>query len=125
MKQRKKTETIKTPEFLYHLCSEKNWQNASKTALYSGSETDLRDGFIHLSTAEQIARTAELHFKGVKKLLLLTIASIEIYDHLKWEISREGQLFPHLHGKLNLSSVKEVKRLKTDSSGNHVIPKLQ
>ena len=125
MKQRKKTETIKTPEFLYHLCTEKNWQNASKKALYAGSETDLRDGFIHLSTGEQIGRTAELYFKGVKKLLLLTIPSREIHDHLKWEISREGQFFPHLHGKLSPSSVKEVKRLKIDSSGNHVIPKLE
>lgn len=125
MKQRKKTETTEAPEFLYHLCTEKNWQNARKTALYSGSETDVRDGFIHLSCAEQVGRTAELYFKGVKKLLLLKIASIEIYDHLKWEISREGQLFPHLHAKLNMNSVKEVKKLKTDSAGNHIIPNLQ
>ncbi|MBR84005.1 MAG: hypothetical protein CMF66_08865 [Magnetovibrio sp.] len=43
-------------------------------------------------------------------------------DALKWEPSRDGQLFPHLYGDLPLSAVRRVDPLELDTDGVHQFP---
>ena len=44
--------------YIYKVCSKKEWNDASEVGFYSGSEVDINDGFIHLSTINQIQVTA-------------------------------------------------------------------
>ena len=39
---------------VYKICSKNEWNNAVIKKLYTGSEVDNKDGFIHLSTKEQL-----------------------------------------------------------------------
>src|SRR5271157_5018461 len=58
---------------IYKLITAAEWEAAWAEGVYRGSELDQRDGFIHLSTAAQIAETARKHFSGVPDLVLLAI----------------------------------------------------
>ncbi|NNU81183.1 DUF952 domain-containing protein [Halovulum dunhuangense] len=65
----------------------------------AGAPVDLADGYIHLSTAEQVKETAAKHFAGETGLMLLALEADTLHA-LKWEPSRGGQLFPHLYRPL-------------------------
>lgn len=96
---------------LYKIMSQQNWANAQAQGVYAGSEVDARDGFIHLSAAHQARATAEKHFAGQVGLLLVAVAGEKLGESLKWEVSRGGDLFPHLYGPLPLAAVTEVEPL--------------
>ena len=58
---------------VYKLLTAAEWEAAWAEGVYRGSEQDQRDGFIHLSTAAQIAETARKHFSGIPDLVVLAI----------------------------------------------------
>ena len=94
---------------------------------FHGSADDLRDGFIHLSAAHQLAGTLAKHYAGRTDLMLVTVdqAALEALPGapLRWETSRGGDLFPHLYGTLSWSAVVEVAPIARDAAGQHVIPR--
>ncbi|MBO6601813.1 MULTISPECIES: DUF952 domain-containing protein [Rhodophyticola] len=95
-------------------------------ALRSGGETrgapvDVADGFIHFSTAAQVAETAARHFADARDLELLAYDSETLGPALKWEPSRGGALFPHLYGPLRLSDMLWHSPLPLED-GRHVFP---
>lgn len=69
-----------------------------------GAPVDLADGYIHLSTAAQVAETLARHFAGESGLVLLAVET-DAMDALRWEPSRGGQLFPHLYRALRAGDV--------------------
>ena len=81
------------------------WVDAQARKVFSGSPDDLRDGFIHFSTREQLEETIARHFAGERELVVLEVDAAALGDELKWEPSRGGALFPHLYGELPLSAV--------------------
>jgi uncharacterized protein (DUF952 family) len=109
---------------IYKICTAAEWHAAEHAGVYGGSAVDRRDGFIHFSTAEQAAETAARHFAGQRDLVLIAVDPGKLGDRLKWEPSRGGALFPHLHGELALAAVLRVDPLPLDASGRHVFPKL-
>ena len=111
-------------EFIYHLCPKTTWQEAFKTGEYEGSALDQKDGFIHFSTAEQVAPTAERHLTGVEDLVLLKVPTTLLTDFLVWEKSRDDAVFPHLYRPLKCIEVVEVTELQLDKKKRHVIPRL-
>jgi uncharacterized protein (DUF952 family) len=96
---------------IYKICPALLWHEAERNGVFCGSNDDLRDGFIHFSTAGQIAETAAKHFAGQRDLLLLHVDATQLGDALKWEPSRGGALFPHLYGSLAISAVTRVDPL--------------
>jgi uncharacterized protein (DUF952 family) len=109
---------------IYKICSASAWREAERQGVYRGSEVDLSDGFIHFSTAQQVPSTAEKHFTGQKGLFLIAIDADALGDSLRWEPAREGALFPHLYGELDLSTVVRVFDMPLRSDGSHQIPEL-
>ena len=87
------------------------FQQAMAAERFQGAEIDLKDGFIHFSSAAQVRETARLHFSGCKDLVIFAVAAESLGDALKWEASRGGQLFPHLHEMLDMKLVLWVKPL--------------
>ncbi|MEM9231691.1 MAG: DUF952 domain-containing protein [Pseudomonadota bacterium] len=82
-----------------------------------GAPVDRMDGYIHFSTAEQVAETARRHFAGEGDLILLAVEA-EGQTDLKWEVSRGGAAFPHLYRTLRSSDVLWAKPLPF-SGGAH------
>jgi uncharacterized protein (DUF952 family) len=87
----------------------------------AGAPVDLADGFIHLSTAEQVAETAARHFAAESDLVLVAVDEERLGAALKWEPSRGGALFPHLYRPLRLSDVIWDKSLPLGATG-HIFP---
>jgi uncharacterized protein (DUF952 family) len=91
---------------IYKITPAALWHEAERLGVFNGSSVDLRDGFIHFSTATQLADTAKKYFAGQNDLLLITVEASRV--SLTWEPSRDGQLFPHLYGTLPLNAVISV-----------------
>ncbi len=81
------------------------WREAARDGVFRGAPIDLADGYIHFSTAAQVAETAARHFAGATDLVLVAVDAAALGDALRWEPSRGGALFPHLYGTLPLSAV--------------------
>ena len=94
---------------IYKIVDASAWQSAEAVGVFYGAEIDLSDGYIHFSSATQLAETAAKHFAGRNDLMLLEVESAVLGDKLKWEPSRGGALFPHLYGELSLSQVRSVR----------------
>lgn len=86
-----------------------------------GAPVDLADGFIHFSTAAQVAETAEKHFSEESDLVLVAFDDAKLGPALKWEASRGGALFPHLYRPLTLADVVWDKSLPLGATG-HIFP---
>lgn len=82
-----------------------------KSGRFAGSSLDRADGFIHMSTTEQVAGTLERHFPGQSGLFLVKVDLGQLGDLIRWEPSRDGALFPHLYGDLPLSAVTGIEAL--------------
>ncbi len=111
-------------ELVFKLVDRASWQAAEAAGVFAGSAADQRDGFIHLSTALQLAETAATHFAGQRDLLVVAIDATALGDALRWEPSRGGALFPHLYGPLPLTAVRRVAEVGLDDAGRHVFPAL-
>ena len=112
-----------TNALIYHMCREDEWQLAKVNGRYTGSSQDIADGFIHFSTSAQLRKSAAKHRAGQADLVLLTFDPVFFGDALKWETAREGQLFPHLYGDLNLDTLIRCDPLPLSPDGVHIFPK--
>ena len=109
---------------IYKICPASAWREAERQGVYRGSADDARDGFIHFSAASQVAETARKHFAGQTGLFLIQVDAAALGDALRWERSRNDELFPHLYGELDIGAVRSVLDMRARSDGTHDIPEL-
>jgi uncharacterized protein (DUF952 family) len=110
---------------IYKICPASAWREAERQGVYRGSADDSRDGFIHFSLPSQVAETAKRHFFGQTGLFLIAVDADALGDALRWELSRDDELFPHLYGELDLGAVTDVLDMRARSDGYHDIPELK
>lgn len=106
---------------IYKVLRAAEWADLSASGESAGAPVDLADGFVHFSTAHQLADTLALHFARESGLVLLALESGTLGDALKWEPSRRGEDFPHLYAKLRLDDVLWHAPLLLHDGG-HVLP---
>jgi len=109
---------------IYKICDAPLWREAEAAGEFAGAAVDLADGYIHLSTAGQVAETAARHFAGIADLVLIAVDASALGAALRYEPSRGGAMFPHLYGKLPLPAVRWVKPLPLGPDDRHVFPEL-
>ena len=102
--------------YVYKVCSRQELQAAQQSGSYRGSSADVRDGFVHLSLAEQLPGTLAKHFAEQRDLVLLKVDAAALGGQLRYEVSRGGALFPHLYGALPLAAVCAVQQLPDDAT---------
>ena len=95
------------PASIFKILRPAEWQAFGAARRLEGSPDDLRDGFIHFSTAAQISGTLSRHFTREPEIVILRVASAPLGDGLRWEPSRQGALFPHLYRPLRMEEVVE------------------
>ena len=106
---------------IYKILRAPEWAELQARGETAGAPVDIADGFVHFSTAAQVAETAARHFAGVEGLVLLAYEAEAMGDALKWEPSRGGDDFPHLYGPLRLSDMLWQADLPL-AEGGHVFP---
>ena len=104
---------------IYKLLSHAEWREALAAGVFAGSAADRADGFIHFSTAAQLAQTARKHFRGRSDLMLFAVSADALGDTLRWEASRGGDLFPHLYDALACSLIVTSRRAPLAADGEH------
>jgi uncharacterized protein (DUF952 family) len=97
---------------IYKICPRGEWQAALAEGVYRGSEVDRRDGFIHFSSATQVEETLRRHFAGQRDLLVIGVEPASLGTALRFEVSRGGEMFPHLYGELRVSLAREVREVR-------------
>lgn len=102
---------------VYKLVDHGEWEAARATGAYEGSDVDRADGYIHMSTAAQVAETARRHYAGRDGLVLVAIDPTALGEALRWEPSRGGDLFPHLYAALPLSAAGSERALSVGADG--------
>jgi uncharacterized protein (DUF952 family) len=84
---------------------------------------DAADGYMHFSTASQLAETLRLHFAGQSGLVILAVRTADLGENLVWEASRGGALFPHLYGgPLPASAIAWEARVDVAVDGSTTLP---
>lgn len=106
---------------IYKILGREAWREAEAAGSFAGAGIDLADGFIHFSTASQAAATAARWFRGRDDLVVLEVEAEGLGDALKWEVSRGGELFPHLYGELGCARVVSVREAPLGEDG---VPRL-
>jgi uncharacterized protein (DUF952 family) len=110
---------------VYTLVRGADWRAAERAGAYGGSADDVRDGFLHFSTAAQVKESARKHRRGEPDLWLIEADAARLGDALQWEPASGGKrpgLFPHLYGPLPLSAVLSATRLPLRGDGAHDFP---
>ena len=104
---------------IYKILSDDAWRAALARGAFEGAEIDLKDGYIHFSTAAQVEETAAKHFAGRDDLLLVAVDEEKLGDKLIYEVSRGGALFPHLYAPLPTALATFAAPLKRRADGAH------
>jgi uncharacterized protein (DUF952 family) len=93
----------------YKILTADQWAQFQCEGVFTGAPVDLADGYIHMSTADQLDETLAKHFAGQTGLVIATIDLTLLGDALKWEVSRGGALFPHYFEALPMAAVVETR----------------
>jgi uncharacterized protein (DUF952 family) len=106
---------------VYKILSAEDWAVAEQLG-YTRTALDEGDGYVHLSTREQVHETLRLHYPGQEQVRLLEYIVEEMGQPIRWEESRGGQLFPHLYSTLQINGAKRVWTLQLDADGVPDLP---
>lgn len=89
---------------------------------FAGAPVDLTDGYIHMSTRDQLTATVDKHFAGQDDLWVAAVDLEALGDAVKWEVSRGGAEFPHLYAPLPLDAVVAYSPLEREDDGTVRLP---
>jgi uncharacterized protein (DUF952 family) len=81
------------------------WRQFETEGTFLGAPVDLVDGYIHMSTADQLEETLSKHFAGQTGLVIAEVDLKALKGCVKWEVSRGGAFFPHLYGTLPMTAI--------------------
>lgn len=108
---------------LFHLADTLEWQRFQDAGDQAWAPASLaREGFVHLSFAEQLAGTLDAHFADRRTLVLLEVEARALGSELRLERSRAGLLFPHVYRALWRTELVGVWRLARAGGWN--LPRL-
>lgn len=92
----------------FKVLTTEQWVDFEREGMFHGAPVDHADGYIHMSTADQLDETLAKHFAGQTALVIAEIDLALLGAAVRWEESRGGQLFPHLYGTLPMTAVIRV-----------------
>lgn len=110
------------PELIYKVSSAEIFAQSETAGHFVGMPVDLADGYLHFSTAPQLGETLRRYFAGQAGLALFSVAAAPLGDALKWEVSRGGDLFPHLYGALPMSAIIDKAEIAVTADGAVTLP---
>lgn len=95
---------------VYKILTETQFEQFKVQGIFAGSALDLEDGFIHLSTENQVTDVIKRYFKNAGPVYVIEFAANGFGDNLVFEASTNGDMYPHLyHVPLNFSEHKSIK----------------
>ena len=114
---------------ILHITTRNEWDQAQTAGEYKAPSLQT-DGFIHCSTINQTAETANMFFKGRKDLILLCIDENKLKAECRYEApccqemhnKTAENLFPHIYGPIDLTAIVNVVDLNPGEEGLFELP---
>jgi uncharacterized protein (DUF952 family) len=103
-------------KFVYKICTKVEWLEAKIKGKFSGTKR-----YIHFSDKEQLKGTLKKFFPDQKNLILLKINTLKL-DHLIYEQTSDGNMFPHLYSPLDILNVVDEFEITLRDDGSHLLP---
>ena len=107
---------------IYKISPRALWRRAEDIGRFEGAPIDRSDGYIHFSTAAQVAETAARHFAGAEDLVLVAVEAENLGPALRYEPSRGGDLFPHLYRLLKMGDIVWSRVISRSKDGHQTGP---
>jgi uncharacterized protein (DUF952 family) len=104
---------------IYHIADANQWEQAQVTQYYVHPSLQT-EGFIHCSGKEQLEETANLYFAEEEQILILFIDTAKLEPELVYEPSSRGSEFPHIYGRINITSIVKSKIYKRRGKKYHL-----
>lgn len=92
-------------DIAFKILTAAQWAQFQADDVFHGAPVDLADGYIHLSTTDQLPGTLEKYFAGQAGLVIAEIDLAVLGGTVRWEPARGGALFPHIYGPLPMAAV--------------------
>ena len=103
-------------EHLYHILSTSDWSEKCEE-YYIPQDFD-EEGFIHLSTEQQLLDTANRHFRQERSLRVLEVNPSGLENNLVFEqIGEAIEAYPHLYQSLPQKNIVQCFVLENSSQG--------
>jgi len=99
-----------TASTAFKVLTQQQWADFERERVFRGAPIDIIDGYIHLSTGEQIDSTIAKHFAGQSPLMIAEVDLLLLGDAIRWEPARGGDLFPHLYAELPIHAVVSLQK---------------
>jgi uncharacterized protein (DUF952 family) len=106
---------------IYHLATPEAWATHPAEDYRAASLES--EGFIHCSSAHQVAWAANRFCRDAAALLVLEIETARLTSPLRIEPAGSGEEFPHVYGPINRSAVVAVVPLTRGSAGEWLFEK--
>ena len=107
--------------FIYHIATAADWERARRDGQYTTSTRGLtlaEQGFIHASTAGQVALVANAFYQGAPDLLLLVIDPAQVAAEIRYEpVPGQAGPYPHIYGPLNIDAVVQARPFEPGPDG--------
>jgi len=94
----------------FKVLTQQQWVDFERERVFRGAPVDIADGYIHLSTAEQLEATIAKYFAGEAGLMVAEVDLLLLGDAIRWEPARGGDLFPHLYAELPIHAVVSLQK---------------
>ena len=104
---------------IYKILTHTEWEAANKLG-YVKTDLDNKDGFVHCSTAKQLALTLHLYFKKEMSVVLCEIDECDLnrseyFFEKTLSNNRSEQEFPHIYGKLSIEQISKTWELEKEA----------
>jgi uncharacterized protein (DUF952 family) len=97
--------------YIYHVTQQEKWEEAQLKGEFIADSLAI-EGFIHCSVEGQVAGVLERYYKGQTGLVKLKIEKTKVERPLIFELAGSiNEVFPHIHGPINLDAIVEVIKL--------------
>jgi uncharacterized protein (DUF952 family) len=108
-------------DLLIHITTRAEWADGSAIDAYGPDRANGRE-FLHLSTSDQVAATANALFAGRHDLWLLVVDPSLLATAVRWEAgdppAADGSRFPHLYAPLPAEAVVAVVAYAPGNDGS-------
>jgi uncharacterized protein (DUF952 family) len=94
--------------FIYHIVLPEAWESAKGRPSYAADSLE-SEGFIHCSFESQLEGVVSRYYSKAERIFVLKLDTEKLRSRLVKEESTNGEIYPHLYGRLNMDAIVDVE----------------
>ncbi len=94
--------------FIYHVVLPEVWEKFEGRPSYQAESLET-EGFIHCSYENQIDAVLKRYYSKAGRVFILKLNAEKMRSKLVEEPSTNGEVYPHLYGRLNQDAVVSIE----------------